>query len=320
MLISEPDTSQLWFSCGQDQGHASLSIYPSTIKGSPSSTAAHTFHLKPIDNIPQLDLILPPTLDTNQFELSKEVIAELIGTLKQSVDLKKVVLSFTKDTLNTSLDCMSSFQSFRSNYPHCLTFLICVDGQVWLGASPELVLIKNGTRVVSRALAGTIATEENWTHKEIQEQSIVCDEIETMFNESGVKNTEVKSMPDFTMGNIKHLMSSIQGDVDSPSAAASLSQRLHPSSALSGYPRKSSYTVLKNLENFDRQWFTGLLCLENKSHFISYALLRCVQVTQTGIRAYMGAGITAQSQVENEYAEYLRKYETILDGLVTMDC
>ncbi|HMF84321.1 MAG TPA: isochorismate synthase [Acidimicrobiia bacterium] len=203
------------------------------------------------------------------------------------------------------------------------------DGLV--GASPELLVRRNGHEVLSRPMAGTIprrATDDNdraaeaaltASAKDGLEHRLVIDDVVHGLRECGVDVTTVRGPEAARLATVIHLATTIAGTVDtrSASSALDLALRLHPTPAVAGAPRDRALSMLQQLESFDRGCYAGPVGWVDAQGDGEWAVaLRCAELDGSTARLVAGAGIVAGSDPDAEWAETQAKFEPMLRVLV----
>ncbi len=228
--------------------------------------------------------------------------------------LEKVVVS-RSEFWETNRTPEEVFQAKCAAYPDAFVFLfVHPSAGVWIGATPEVLLVRAGEQFETTALAGTKAdSQRNWTDKERHEQALVADFIEQNLrgrNASDVRISEPKSM---AYGSLQHLQSNItfrsEEDVDFWLDA------LHPTPAVGGTPRDKALDFIANHESGERRYYTGFLGTIEGDRAAFYVNLRCMQCFANGFRLFAGGGIVEGSDPSKEWNETRDKIESILAGI-----
>lgn len=264
-----------------------------------------------------------------------------------SDDLRKAVMARCVDLrLPCALDLSEVLERLWSAHPHAYTFAVDLGlapnlavpdaararrrrKRTLLGASPELLVRKTGSRVISNPLAGSIArsadplederrrtallgsAKDQREHALVVEQlsdvlSVLCDEL------------EVPRQPSLTCtGSMWHLSTRVEGRLKDPSLSSlRLARALHPTPAVCGTPTNAARSLIAAHEPFDREFFTGTVgyCLPNGDGEWAVTI-RCAQVAGRHVRLYAGAGIVADSDAYSELLETRAKLDTMLVAL-----
>jgi isochorismate synthase len=88
---------------------------------------------------------------------------------------------------------------------------------------------------------------------------------------------------------------------------------LHPTPAVCGLPREKAKELIQKIEQHDREYYTGLIGLEQGENVDVYVILRCLKFNESTLNVFVGAGITASSVPELEARETRWKAESLTD-------
>ncbi len=238
--------------------------------------------------------------------------------------MRKVVLSRCLQTkLPTDFDAVAAFWAAEKAYPTAFVALVKTPNYgLWLGASPEILLSmdKNGIfRTV--ALAGTQLrngledlSQALWRQKEIEEQALVSRYIIDCFKKIRVREYNDYGPKTIAAGHLLHLLTDFEVDtraISYPGMATEMLRLLHPTSAVCGMPKASALEFIERNEGYDRSLYSGYWGPTGEQINL-YVNLRCAQILPGGTaRLFAGAGITADSDSAQEYAETQNKMKTI---------
>ncbi len=196
----------------------------------------------------------------------------------------------------------------------------------WIGATPEalLALDRNNTFSTS-ALAGTQPFDRNmplrdaaWTQKEIEEQAMVSRYIINCFKRIRLREFEELGPRTINAGNVIHLETKYTVNMDEvqyPQLGSVMLELLHPTSAVCGLPKIPAMEFLEKNEKIERSYYSGYLGPVNiNKEVLIFVNLRCMQlVAENACVLYSGAGVTANSNPEKEWAETNLKMKTLLE-------
>jgi menaquinone-specific isochorismate synthase len=238
-------------------------------------------------------------------------------------DLAKVVLA--RDLLvasDVSLDPRRLLGRLAERFPDCWTF--AVDGL--LGATPELLLRRTGSRLSARVLAGTaprgagaedarLADALLHSAKDRAEHALavrsLVDALLPFCSELDVPSEPVL----LTLANVRHLATDVTGSQRrrGPAAAAGLLDlvgAVHPTAAVCGTPTDRAGALIAELEGMDRGRYAGPVgWLDTRGDGEFGLALRCAELTgPTSARLFAGCGIVAGSDPAAELAETQAKF------------
>ena len=241
-----------------------------------------------------------------------------------SGEMTKVVSSREVEfTSETPYNVSSILANLVDNNPNCFIFGYEKDGRTFVGASPEILVRHRGIEILSYALAGTAPKDgpNAWTKeqlltntKNIVEHNIVRDRI---------VNTMKQITPDVTVGetgimelsHLYHLRTIITAK-DSTKSLVEWAKLLHPTPALGGEPREKALALLQEYESHERGMYAAPFgFMKDMGDGIVVVAIRSALIMDNVLYAYVGCGVVADSDADEEYAETNNKMRTILDAL-----
>ncbi|MGA2802805.1 MAG: isochorismate synthase [Acidimicrobiales bacterium] len=217
----------------------------------------------------------------------------------------------------------------RALHPSCTAFAI--DG--FIGATPELLISRNGARIASVPLAGTAARSGDpdvdrkaaaallASSKERSEHRVVVDAIIAALSPVA-ECLEVPDRPVIReLRNVSHLGTEIsgvlaQGDGGYPSSLE-LVGLLHPTPAVAGTPVDLALDYLVKLEELERDRYGGPVgWVDARGDGEWYIGIRSAIVEGSSARLFAGVGIVADSDPASELAETQLKLQAFLAAAV----
>lgn len=161
------------------------------------------------------------------------------------------------------------------------------------------------------SLAGTKTPENSWTEKEIEEQELVTNSIVEGLKNSNCTNLKTDGPNTIKAGKIEHLRTLISCDLKDKKDWTKVVQTLHPTPAVCGIPKLKAMDYIQQLENHDRQFYTGFIGIVKEDKKDLFVNLRCMQHFNGFAKLYLGGGITAPSDEEAEWLETEKKGMTL---------
>ncbi|RBW41716.1 isochorismate synthase [Psychromonas sp. B3M02] len=252
-------------------------------------------------------------------------------SLSKNTQLDKVVLSRaidvqTSGTLNAQRMARVLYQQNPSAYVFSIPQS---NGSTLVGASPELLVKKQGNQVSSNPLAGSrkrtaIATQndalsdELWScTKDRFEHKLVADAVYQHLQPfcSEINNPEAPSIIETSA--MIHLSTKIDGTLTSENTSAlDLAYALHPTPAICGTPANLAKATIQHLEGYERAQFCGAVgWMDSQGNGEWVVTIRCGVIQQNAIRLYAGAGIVEGSDPAAEFNETEAKLNTMLSAL-----
>ncbi|MCH9812554.1 MAG: aminodeoxychorismate synthase component I [Epsilonproteobacteria bacterium] len=80
-----------------------------------------------------------------------------------------------------------------------------------------------------------------------------------------------------------------------------------PAGSITGAPKKSTTQIIKDIEGYERGFFSGVFGIFDGEKLDSAVMIRFIEKTHEGYLYKSGGGITIDSQCENEYLEMCEK-------------
>ncbi|TGU86777.1 isochorismate synthase [Acinetobacter pittii] len=198
----------------------------------------------------------------------------------------------------------------------------------FVGASPELLIAKQNTRIWSKPVAGTLARDDDPTldqnnarallasQKDQHEHALVIEMIADELTPF-CKQLQVPKQPSLIRTKrLWHLASHINGELKKADTHVfDLIERLHPTPAICGEPSPIAKELIQQLEPFNRELFAGTMGWADEQGNGEWSVtVRCARIYQNIARLFAGAGIVEASHPQAEHAETAAKFRTVLDG------
>jgi menaquinone-specific isochorismate synthase len=208
------------------------------------------------------------------------------------------------------------------------TYLYACGG--FVGASPELLVRRQGRVAVSRPMAGTVPRGDSasaeadglarltGSPKEAVEHRLVVDAVAEGLAKVADR-VEVGRPEVVRLSTVAHLATEITADLTGPlPSALELAALLHPTPAVGGSPREAALAAIATLEPFDRGCYAGPVGWVDHAGDGEWAVaIRCA--TLAGRRAHLiaGAGVVPGSDPDAEWAETEHKLRAMLEVLLS---
>ena len=227
--------------------------------------------------------------DVEVDELHKEKHIRLVEKALDEINknhLKKVVVSRQEEVLLDSFDLLTTFKKLLNNYVNAFVYVwFHPKIGLWFGATPETLLTISDYHFTTMSLAGTQVYADTkevfWKSKELVEQQLVTDFIKNQLKPIS-SNLKIDKTETVKAGNILHLRSRIEGDLNKNSNLKELIRKLHPTPAVCGLPREKSKNFIIQNENYKRTYYTGFLGelnYQNKNSSL-FVNLRCMNIEE----------------------------------------
>jgi isochorismate synthase len=256
-------------------------------------------------------------LSSSDYRSSKKeeyiALVDLAKSSIQSGQFDKVVLA-SKKWVSFDIDVLKIYAELLEKNPNAFVYASFIDGEIMIGASPELLLERDAEQLQTVALGGT-ETRGVYSEKEKIEHQQIQAYIESVLKENGY-NFIKHETNSFNAASVAHLITPYSMKSKGLDNDLDLITQLHPTSAICGLPYQESLDFIKENEGFDRKFYAGYLgAVEANGNFKLFVNLRCAQLYKDGAMLYAGAGINELSSAEDEWAEINNKMQTIAQCL-----
>jgi menaquinone-specific isochorismate synthase len=252
------------------------------------------------------------------------------------VDIQKN--TFNKIVLAHALDVLSplpfhpfySLNNLRKLYPDCYIFALSdLQGQHFIGASPERLASLHNQQLVTDALAGSAPRGRDAyddarfantllnSAKEIHEHQVVVDFIAAQLARLGLvpRRSPLRLLQ---LSNIQHLHTPMSAAVPTGVHLLDILAALHPTPAVAGMPRETTRHHIQRYEPFARSLYAAPIGWVNDRGEGEFAVgIRSAILQGNQARIFAGAGIVAGSDPARELAEVQLKMQALLSALST---
>jgi isochorismate synthase len=245
-------------------------------------------------------------------------------------DFEKVVLAReVRAHASAPHEPAAVFGALREVFPACYCWCVGTPELAFVGASPELLVRRDGHRAQTVALAGTTRRSadpavddhlgERLLHsaKGREEQAIVARRIERTLEPVSLWVAAAEEPVLIKVQNVQHLGTAIRAQLAEPLPAVELAGLLHPTPAVGGEPRDAALPLIPALEGLDRGWYAGAIGWTDLSEDGEFCVgLRCALMRGRVAHLYAGSGIVRESLPAEELAETEMKLQALLALLV----
>ena len=250
---------------------------------------------------------------TRQVEEIRSQIRE--GTFEKVVAARHCVVEL--DTGAGSLDVLKRLEE---RFPGCTRFALWRGNAAFLGATPELLISRRGSSVLSEALAGSTAHGDAArmmaSSKEREEHQLVVQAILRAL-EPFCDSLRCPSEPSVReLPNLLHMQTPVEGHLRGPTHVLELVRALHPTPAVGGVPTEEAIRWIMERESLARGWYSapvGWTDAQGDGEFV--VALRSGLLRDGKAWVYAGAGIMGDSDPDAEYAETELKMQALLGAL-----
>lgn len=252
-------------------------------------------------------------------------VAEAVRRMRAGEPQKAVLAHDLLAVADQPLDARFLLAGLAHHYPTCWAY--SVDGLV--GATPELLLRREGDVVSSRVLAGTIWPGDDpagtgtdigaallASAKDQREHAFAVDSLAATLRPH-CRSLDVPSEPSIlALHNVSHLSSDVRGVLRDGASLLTLVADVHPTAAVGGTPRTEALQVIAELERMDRGRYAGPVgWIDAAGDGELGVALRCAQLDGNTARLFAGCGIVADSDPDSEVREAAAKLVAVREAL-----
>jgi menaquinone-specific isochorismate synthase len=274
----------------------------------------------------------PPAHDRVRYAGSSLPEVGWLAAVAEAVDeirggpLGKVVLARDRKVwARRPFDARLLARRLADRFPACFTF--AVDGLV--GATPELLIGKDGPALSSLVLAGSAARSDDKAEdaalgealrasaKDRSEHAPALESVRRVL----ARYADALVVDDdpwlLRLANVQHLATTVRATLTEPGPTAlTLAGRLHPTAAVGGTPTDLALAAIGRLEGMDRGRYAAPVGWVDARGDGEFGIaLRCAEVSGATARLFAGAGVVAASRPEAELEETRLKLRAMQSAL-----
>jgi salicylate biosynthesis isochorismate synthase/menaquinone-specific isochorismate synthase len=292
--------------------------------------------LEPLDGLVERPLPLFDPAPVGQFSVHspmppahyEEAVARAVERIRDG-QLEKVVLAREVQVRAPQAhDPGAVFDVLRGGFPECFVYAVGRGEATFIGATPELLVRRDGNRASTVALAGSTrrsadpAVDDHLgesllrSDKNRHENQVVAERIAKALAPYSVWVTVAPEPVLIKVANIQHLAAPIRAQLTEAVGALALAGALHPTPAVGGEPDAVAKRLIPALEGLDRGWYAGTLGWTDTGGDGEFCVsLRCALLRGELASCYAGCGIVADSEPAAELAETEVKLQALLPVL-----
>ncbi|HAM79323.1 isochorismate synthase [Ornithinibacillus bavariensis] len=198
----------------------------------------------------------------------------------------------------------------------------------FVGASPERLIKLEGNQLLSTCLAGTAPRGRNeleddkigyqllHDEKNLQEHDFVVQMIKNSVEEFCQKMEIPKKPVLYRLRNLQHLYTPVRGIFKEGYSIFDVIEKLHPTPALGGEPRKEALSYIRESELLDRGWYGAPFGWIDSNQNGEFAVaIRSGLIQGNTASLFAGCGVVRSSDPEAEFEETRIKFLPMLTVL-----
>jgi anthranilate synthase component 1 len=262
-------------------------------------------------------------------EFGRESFCAAVARAKEYIaagDIMQVVLS-QRMSMPFGAEPLSLYRALRSLNPSPYMFYYDFGDYHVVGASPEILVRKEGRTVTLRPIAGTrprgatreadakLADELLADPKEIAEHVMLLDlgrnDVGRVAATGTVKVTEKMAIERYS--HVMHIVSNVEGELAPGLASLDVLRATFPAGTVSGAPKVRAMEIIDELEPTRRGVYAGAAGYISFQDDMDLAIaIRTAVVKDGTLYVQVGAGIVHDSVPESEWQETQNKAKAVL--------
>lgn len=244
-------------------------------------------------------------------------------------DIIQVVLS-QRFSAELTVDPFEIYRVLRTLNPSPYMFFLRLHDTMVVGASPEVMVRKEGDTAELRPIAGTRPRGDSPEKDAIFERELLDDPkelaehvmlVDLGRNDLGrvckigtVQVSELMVVERYS--HVMHIVSNVRGDLEEEKDAFDVLRATFPAGTLSGAPKVRAMEIIDELEPVRREVYGGAVGYFSFSGNMDMAIaIRTLVVKDGKVHLQAGAGIVADSDPASEYQETVNKAMAVVKAI-----
>ncbi|MSM39213.1 MAG: anthranilate synthase component I [Geobacter sp.] len=266
-----------------------------------------------------------PNFSREAFEAAVEKTKEYV----RAGDVFQLVLS-QRFSGELTVEPLDIYRVLRTLNPSPYMFFLRLDETLVVGASPEVMVRKEGERVELRPIAGTRPRGATAEEDDALEHEMMADPkeraehvmlVDLGRNDLGrvcktgtVRVSELMTVERYS--HVMHIVSNVQGVLEEEKDAFDVVRATFPAGTLSGAPKVRAMEIIDELEPCRREIYGGAVGYFSFSGNMDLAIaIRTLVIKDGKIHLQAGAGIVADSVPATEYQETVNKAMAVVKAI-----
>lgn len=255
------------------------------------------------------EMKMEPLEQETSFDQAMNAINSIKTNINNNTFSKYVLAIMQKKELSASIDI-----DHLEKYPVNGTkfFFKFSNDLSFLGITPEWLYQRYSNKILIDAIAGTAShdnSQELLSHKIIDEFNFVKKDIKESINDL-IQHGNFDDKDSLIYANhLVHRYNCFKGYLEEGINEETIVASLHPTAAISGYPKATARLFFKTFENFERGYFAAPIGLYSQKKSYVAVAIRSMLINDKQCYLFAGAGITKDSVPELEWQELNKKME-----------
>jgi len=287
----------------------------------------------PLPALPAVPAVRTVSFASNVARETFEAAVEKAKEYVRAGDIIQVVLS-QRFSGELTVEPLAIYRVLRTLNPSPYMFFLRMDDTLVVGASPEVMVRKEGDRVELRPIAGTRPRGATVEHDERLAEELLADPkeraehvmlVDLGRNDLGrvcrtgtVKVSELMVIERYS--HVMHIVSNVQGELAEGKDAFDVVRATFPAGTLSGAPKVRAMEIIDELEPVRREVYGGAVGYFSFSGNMDLAIaIRTLVIRDGVVHLQAGAGIVADSDPASEYQETVNKAMAVVKAIETAE-
>lgn len=268
---------------------------------------------------------LTQSVSQQQFEKNVTAVQDAI----KENQVTQVNLS-VRQSKKTNVPASVYYQQLRNLNPSPYMALIEHPEFQVASASPELLIKKTGSHLITKPIGGTrrrgqtheedleLAKDLASSRKELEEHQMLVDlevdDFQKVCTQETVRVTKSNTIE--TYSHVLHLVSTIEGELKEKCSWSQLFNAIFPGGSITGDPKLPTFELIEELEPERRGLYTGSIGWIGFNGDMELNIVIRTAIFEAGeVTVQAGAGLTIDSNPTDEYVESLTKAEALWKAL-----
>lgn len=244
-------------------------------------------------------------------------------------DVEKVVLARRQVVhMADDVDPHTYAAALGNGASETFSFLVAPEaGTAFVGATPELLYMRDERHLETEALAGTrrrglsdvederLEEELTASQKEQHEHALVGAHLAGILETFTAAPPVCGALTLRRLPTVQHLLTRMEATLKDEVSDRMVVEALAPTPAVCGTPRDIALEAIRFYERFDRGLYAGIVGLVSPRSVVLTVAIRSVLLIGSQAIPYAGAGIVAGSEPEEEWAETELKFAPAIEPL-----
>jgi len=263
-------------------------------------------------------------------EAWKDTVAQAVQELKDTdTDMDKIVLARELRVACTGrIHSETVLNQMQQEQPKSYIFSLESESDCFIGATPERLVKKQGSEMLSTCLAGSIARGKTEAEDTLLGNELLLDEKNLMEHQyvvsmiTGALETVCEKLlvprqPGLMKNrHIQHLYTPVTGTCDRDVSMFQVVDKLHPTPAMGGLPKEKAVSRIREIEELERGFYAGPIGWIDSYGNGEFAVgIRSGLLQGNEASLFAGCGVVADSIPESEYRETSIKFNPMLSAL-----